>query len=171
MPGLTQPADRDREPASAWRIALAFLLAPVPSIAIYALREVGIDPRLGGAMTLVAIGAYVPLLIFGVPLYCLLRDRVRPRLVPAALLAGSVAVLPWLLLTAMGSSGHSQVGAVTVMENGQLTWPGFWLRLRMFAEIFAMGALAGALFWAIAGRRRASRRVALPDRTARLARP
>lgn len=142
-----------REPAPSRRVALAFLLAPVPSILIYAIREVGIGERLPGSAGLVALlGAYPLVLFVGVPLYLALHRTMRPELVWVCVLAGAIAALPWLLLALASGSGSSQIGSVVVMENGRLTWLGFWLRARLLGEIFALGALAGAVFWMLASR-------------------
>lgn len=146
-----------REPAPFWRVALAFAVAPIPSILVFTLIESGFQGFGRGIYLVAVLGAYPPLLLLGLPLYVLLYREVRPRLALTCILAGAVAVLPWLLLVSLTSfqpvSSNEKIGSVFVVENGRLTLAGLWLNVQFLAKIFALGAFAGAIFWMIASRR------------------
>jgi hypothetical protein len=149
--------DAERQPAEFWRVALAFAVAPIPSILVFTLIENGFQGFGRGIYLIAALGAYPPLLLLGLPLYVLLHREVRPRLALTCILAGVVAVLPWLLVVSLMSfqplSNNEKVGSVFVVENGRLTLAGLWLHMQFLAKVFALGALAGAVFWMIASRR------------------
>lgn len=128
------------------RIVVAFFVAPwVPSLVV----AFG-GPFVGGLeqMTLrVFIGliyglvlTYMMVLVLGLPLYALLRRRVRLTVLGYALIGVAVAALPVELLVVL-------VSAVRRNPMPMADFAGLMVRL------MGLGALGGVTFWAVAAAR------------------
>lgn len=125
------------------RVALGILIAPLAASFVAALAQpwYALLPDMGERIlwsTLVyCFGAYPPALLFGVPAYLLLQDRVAPSL-PNCMVAGAaVAVAPWLLI------GLASIGSTLAGDD----LAGI---ARAFGPIATYGAVGGAVFRLIA---------------------
>jgi hypothetical protein len=108
------------------------------------------------------IGAYPTTLIFGVPIYFLLRKRVRPSAVNCMLAGGVAAALPWVVLFILplpAQSGAIDGGHVTILD-GHRTIAGWLYAGQAVAAIGGLGLLAGFVFWVVATRFHRSARTA-----------
>ncbi len=149
----------------AWRIILAFLIAPgAAALAFACLGAVVTSPPEGapdtigwiGIMTYLyaLFGAYLPTLVLGVPAFLVLRRWLRPTLLNCALVGAAVAAGPWLLMLPLASlPGYGQIGGQVPAINGRLTLWGWFLQVRWIALVGGMGALGGAMFWVISAAR------------------
>lgn len=142
------------QPAS-WRVVLAFLLAPLVPSVLFATDTLwdGLQngPYLGKVALIAAIGAYPATLLFGVPIYFLLRKHLWPSLITSSAIGAGVAAAPWALLMLFLPNPNSAISGdhVTVLA-GELTWWGVLHRLKLVAECLTLGAIGGAAFWTIA---------------------
>ncbi len=121
-----------------WRVALAFLLAPFAGFWAYTLVG-GLAEGRSAASYLppspfdpVLIFAYAPALLFGLPVYLVLRGRVSPSWLNCALTGSAVAALGLL---------------ITVLVFGS---PFTWGLAIAFVVVAVAGAVGGLLFWIIA---------------------
>ncbi|MGO4570949.1 hypothetical protein [Microvirga sp. 2TAF3] len=115
------------------RAAAGFALAPMVGVAGFGLISEGyrfIEDLLIGRSTIVSIiviVAYVQAALLGLPAYFLLKDRVRPTILNAALAGIIVASLPWVTL----SVGSFQLTA----------------SIQVITHTALAGLLAGIAFW------------------------
>jgi hypothetical protein len=99
---------------------------------------------------IVCIVAYGAVALIGVPVFFLLRWRVRPRLATLAAAGGLIALVPWFVVVPpFGTSpaSYAAVGDCVTVIDGARTWCGHLLNLKLAAFMFALGALGGLTFW------------------------
>jgi hypothetical protein len=107
-----------------FRIVFGFVLAPLLASAVYALYDSTVSERFFGTVIFIAkIGAYPVTIVVALPIYFLLKGRVKPKLATICLIAGLTATLPWALIT---------------------TSP------RVLTPIFLSGVFGGVVFWLLA---------------------
>lgn len=140
-----------------WRVVAAFVLTPL--IAAFALAC--FQPLYAGLPSLsdrivrttfayVVFGGYPAAFLLGVPAFLVLRKRLRPSASNCAATGAVVASLPWFLLGLTSNPNYAYSNGHITHQNGSKTWWG-WVDLFSFVgEIAAIGALAGAVFWALA---------------------
>lgn len=139
-----------------WKVLAAFVLAPMLPAVLFAMLSPAYDglPDMATrvwktfVMTLI-IGGYVPALIVGLPTYALLRHRLRPTVVICVAAGAFVAALPWALLAFLPTADQASIDGAATIIDGRLTWFGFVENLRLIAQIGALGAIGGAVFWII----------------------
>ena len=129
---------------SVWRVLLAFAVAPLAAAILFTLVE-GDSMRMLGSTAI--IGAYGPAIIFGVPAYFLLRNRVRMRLVASIIVGGLIAALPWFLLTLQPGPDQATLGDCVAVIDGKTTLCGFFQTLLWLGQIALYGAFGGLVFW------------------------
>lgn len=142
----------------AWRITLAFVVAPAFASVMMAL----IAPAFAGlpswaervietAKTYALLGAYPTTLFVGVPAYFMLRRHFAALPINCVAAGALVAALPWLaLISIVGPAGSASIDGRATVVDGHFTGFG-WLVLAWFiGQIAIVGAVAGGLFWAIA---------------------
>ena len=147
----------DRTYPPAWRVALAFALAPGAAALFMALLTPAYDGLPSWfervwrtAQILSAIGAYPSALVFGLPAYLMLRRHFSANLLGCLIVGFVVAALPWaLLLIGSGASEASINGRATVI-NGQTTAYGWLKNAEFLLTIGLFGAFGGFVFWAVA---------------------
>ncbi|CAH1678178.1 IncF plasmid conjugative transfer protein TraG [Hyphomicrobiales bacterium] len=151
--------------ASGKRIFVAFLFAPVlPAVVMgFILSSVfqGMTLLYGFGVSLI-VGGYIPMLVVGIPIYQGLKRRISPKLLTCAAAGGAVASCPLLVLLLMGAPHSATVGDVATARNGVTTLGGWALAMPYLGGVFALGAIGGFVFWAIACLRR-GRRTQLPE--------
>ena len=144
------------------RLIAAFVF--VPGLAAFVLATVQpgyaglpyFEAVLRSALLFAIFGAYPSTLIFGVPIYLVLRKNLRATISNCAAAGAFVAALPWFLLGVLASPDQASTNGRATVVDGRMTAYG-WLELGQFLLILgAVGAVAGALFWliAVAGDRR-----------------
>ncbi|MDZ4308827.1 hypothetical protein [Allopontixanthobacter sp.] len=144
-----------------WRVQLAF--ATVPGIAAIALAAAqplysGLDDyfeRVWRTALVLAIFAYPLGLIFGLPTYLVLRDKVKPTSLNCTLAGALVAAAPWMIFAFLPpSADQASIGGRATVVNGTTTAYGHLVALQFVGIIALCGAVAGFLFWLIAAARR-----------------
>lgn len=141
----------------AWRVALAFLLAPAVAAFLYAC----LLPLYAGVPSLVdrvwrtfpfyfVFGALPATLIFGVPAFFVLKSRVKATPLNCALVGAAIAALPWLVLGLLISPNYAYSNGHVTHDHGVITWLGFLDLSAGVAELAALGLLAGFVFWVTA---------------------
>jgi hypothetical protein len=141
----------------AWRIAAAFIVAPLIAAATMACYEPLYDGLPSEAerifktwMVFCLFGAFPATILAGVPTFLFLRSRVRPTALNCTLAGGFVAAAPSLVLSILSVPDAAiEDGHVTV-RHGHLTLWGWLLRAEFIGEIAAFGLLGGLVFWFIA---------------------
>ena len=138
-----------------WRIALAFLIAPLVPAAVAPIATIFDGLPNGSYLRTVALfalfGAYPATIIFGVPALLILRRRLKPRFVYVALAGGFVAAAPWLLLVLFGPNPDAaSTGTQVTVQAGHKTLWGWIEDLRMVGGIFLLGLIGGVAFWLVA---------------------
>jgi hypothetical protein len=154
-----------REYPPAWRIVLAFIIAPAFAAVLMAAflpAYDGLPPaqRFWNSAWLYAIvGAYPPTLMLGVPAYFALRSHAEARLRNCVLVGVTLPLLSWGLLSVLPPGpGYEQLGSEYVVIDGHRTLYGWELVGRDLLLLGALGAAAGLVFWLVAvGRPRRSR--------------
>lgn len=138
-----------------WRVVLAFLLAPLAPALLFALQTL-FDGLPNGSYlkttTMFAMfGGYPAAILFGLPLFFVLRDRVRPRFWIMTLAGGAVAAAPWLLLMLFAPQpDQAQIGSHITVLDGRMTWWGWIESAAMIGQVFGLGAMGGVVFWLVA---------------------
>ena len=139
-----------------WRVVAAFLVAPLPVAFAFAYWGMGTEP-LGMVHRFFSIAilglmflAYPCELLIAVPAFVYLRKRLRPTLLNCAGVGLVVAVLPWLVLTLVSTTGSEFAGGHFMVEDGRRTVWGWLNLLSGLGEMAAMGAITGAVFWFVA---------------------
>ncbi len=144
-----------------WRVLLAFAI--VPGIAAIALASAqplyeGLDSyfeRVWRTSLMFAIFAYPLGLVFGLPTYGILRDRLKPTWINCTLAGACVAAAPWLFFLLLPSSAEqASIGGRATVVNGTTTAYGYLVAMQFVGVIALSGAIAGFLFWLIAAARR-----------------
>jgi hypothetical protein len=148
---------------SAWRLALAFVIAPLCGAVTLTVFQLGPSiplSRLISSVKLLSIGGFSATILFGLPLYFLLRIFVSPSLIKCALTGSLVAVAPGLLLNLLPMSEHFQfgVGDRATVVDGYRTAYGWELWRTSLAKTAAAGFAAGAVFWIVSLYRFTSRK-------------
>ncbi len=148
-------ADRTLPPR--WRVIAGFIVAPAAVaivLAAVAPLYAGLDSygervwRTAPAYGL--FGGYTPALVFGVPAYMLLAQRVTPTPLRCALVGAVVAALPWSFLSIGSMPDQASIDDRATVVDGVQTIYG-WLEAGKFVGGIALvGALTGLLFWLIA---------------------
>ena len=145
-----------------WRLILGFVAAPWPTAALYAwwaqvVAAKGSTLSILTCFAVTSLVAYVPILLFGLPLHFGLRHRLRPRLAWMALCGAGIALasgLLFILLILFG--GH--LGAITVrldLPPGSDAPPRAAQPFQFLAALFGvgffggLGALGGLVFWLV----------------------
>ncbi len=145
-----------------WRLVLGFVAAPWPLAALYAwwAQAVAVKGSTTSVLTYFAatsLVAYVPVLLFGLPLHFGLRHHLRPRLAWMALFGAGIALvggLLFILLILLG--GHA--GGITVRLDlppgsgapTRAAQPFPFLAALVAVGFFgALGALSGFVFWLV----------------------
>lgn len=143
------------------RLLLAF--ATVPGIGAIVLATVqplyaGLDSymeRIWRTALMFAIFAYPSGLIFGLPAYGFLRNRVRPTWLNCTLAGAIVAAAPWLIFAFLPSAANqASIGGRATVVDGATTAYGYLVALQFVGIIALCGAVAGFMFWLIAVARR-----------------
>ena len=140
------------------RVLLAFLIVP----GLAALLMATFQPAYDGLESYVErvwrtaviyglFGAYPTALIFGVPAFIILRDRVAGTWLNCALVGAGVAATPWLAIILFGpNADEASIGGRATVVDGTRTAFGWLNDLQYVAFIAIFGAFAGLLFWLIA---------------------
>lgn len=160
------------ELARGGRVLLAFLIAP----GIAALALATFQPAYGGLghyfyrvwRTTIAyglIGAYPSALIFGVPAFLILRNRIAGTWKNCAVVGACVAAVPWLIIILVSpNADQASVGGRATVIDGRLTVFGWLNYLQSVGFIAISGAFAGLLFWLVAtGGRNLPRKLSIGD--------
>jgi len=140
-----------------WRVVAAFALTPLIAAFAFACFQplyAGLpslpDRILRTTLAYVVFGDYPAALVFGVPAFLVLRNKLRLSAINCAVTGAVVASFPWLLLGLFANPDYAYSNGHVTHENGAKTWWG-WIDLFYFVgEIAALGALAGLVFCAIA---------------------
>jgi hypothetical protein len=134
-----------------WRLAAGFLLAPLVPAALWSLLSLGQQPISGilnFAITVALIGGFPAALVLGVPVYLLLRRRLRPKLPVVVFFGGLIAAMPWLaIMGVMKNPTSAAIGTCQTVLDGQTTWCGYLVGLKFLSLIFGFGAVGGLTFW------------------------
>ncbi len=134
-----------------WRLAAGFLLAPLVPAALWSLLSSGQQPIswvLNFALAVALIGGFPAALVLGVPVYLLLRRRLRPKVPVVVLVGGLIAATPWLAMMAvMKNPTSAAIGTCQTVLDGQTTWCGYLVGLKFLSLIFGFGAVGGLTFW------------------------
>jgi hypothetical protein len=137
----------------AWRIFAAFLVSPLVPSLLYASSTLfdGIpNGSYSDTATPIAVVAYATTLVFGLPTFLLLRRHIQPHFWVLVLAAGVVASAPWVLLVLGPQADLASIGSHVTAMDGRLTIWG-WIEAGAFiGPIFALGMIAGAVFWLVA---------------------
>jgi len=140
-----------------WRVTLAFIAAP--SLAAFAIACLwtgygGLPDwweRIYRSTFLYLLFGLPQALLFGVPAYLLLRNRVRATLLNCSLAGATIASLPWLALNLLvRGPDYAFSGGHITDQNGHKTLAG-WLDLATGIGWLALAGLFGGLvFWLVA---------------------
>ncbi len=96
------------------------------------------------------VGAYPTTVIFGLPAFFLLRDRINATLLNCCATGAAVAALPWLIITTLFQPDSASVDGRNTVVDGSLTAYGWLTNLTFVGQIALFGAVGGGLFWLIA---------------------
>src|SRR5580658_5529325 len=119
-----------------WRVLAAFAGAPLAAALILACIQPAYDGLPSPAdrifrtfLLYLIIGAIPPTVLVGIPVYLVLRKRLRPTPLNCALAGAVVASLPWLILAVvLPGADYASIGRHVTVEHGQRTvW--WWLDL------------------------------------------
>jgi hypothetical protein len=141
----------------AWRIVVAFLVVPGVASLLLAIIMPAYDglesiyERVWRSAVVYGIfGAYPSAVIFGVPLFFVLRRHFDAKLVNCALAGAAVAAFPWFLLSVLSLPDSASIDGRATVIDGSLTVYGWYTNLKFVGQIGLFGGSAGALFWLIA---------------------
>lgn len=146
---------RRRPPA--WRIVLAFAVAP----SVAALSYACLIPLYAGLPDLadrvwrtfllyLLFGAYPSALLLGIPAFFILKNYLDPKPLNCALVGAGIASIPWLLIGLRSSPHYAYSNGHVTHDNGMITIWGLLDLATFVALIAALGFLAGLVFWAVA---------------------
>jgi len=151
-------ASANRTYPPTWRALLAFAI--VPGFAAFLMAAV--EPAYAGlaspferiwrtGVIFSLFGAYPLAVIFGLPVYFILRAKLAGTWLNCAVTGAAVAGLPWFLLTLFGSGAdQASIGGRATVIDGARTAYGWMVQLQFVGLIALYGAAAGWLFWLIA---------------------
>ena len=148
----------------AWRIAVAFVVAPVvAAIAVAWFDSLHGELRkpvaqvLGTAIAYALVGAYPPTLVIAVPAFFALHRTLRATALNCVLVGAVVAAMPWLLLALLLPSGdNATINGHSARIDGRTTLWGWFVLGRFIAMVAGAGTVGGAVFWLV-GMARVSR--------------
>ena len=141
-----------------WRIAVAFALTPLIVALAFACMEYLHEGPKGellrsiGWLTYAAalFGGYPVTLVFGIPLYLILRTQLIASVLNCAVVGSLITALPWFLIQArITPLSEFDFGHITV-EHGIRTLWGWLVVLSSVGVFAALGGFGGFVFWAIA---------------------
>lgn len=115
------------------RLLVGFLLAPIAPAFLVASFAILTGPSTAVFLftTSVLLGGYFPMVVVGLPLYALVRRRMKPTWPNCAAAGAFVATLPWALIDMV--TGHfSVISAVTQV-----------------GLLGGLGAIGGSVFWLV----------------------
>ena len=143
--------------SSRLRLIVAFTIVPGAAALMMAAIEpayAGIDSQFERVWRTTIVfalyGAYPSALIFGVPTYVFLRQKVAPSWFSSTLAGAFVAALPWLLIVLFApEADQASIGGKATVIDGSRTFHGWVSDLQLVGQIGLFGAIAGLLFWAI----------------------
>ena len=142
-----------------WRIIMAFVCAPTITaigLACIGPLDAGLPDwgdRVWRTFLLFWIVGALPLtVVFGIPLYFVLRSRVLPTIWYCSAAGAAVLVFPWVLLTLWTFTflSEEEAGGHVLVLNGYRTFWGWLYLLQSLGEVALVGGIAGAIFWVIA---------------------
>lgn len=140
------------------RVLLAFLVVP----GLAALLMATFQPAYDGlesylervwrtAVIYGLFGAYPTALIFGVPAFIILRDRIDGTWLNCALVGAGVAAAPWLAIILLApNADQASIGGRATVVDGARTVFGWLNDLQSVGFIAIFGVFAGLFFWLIA---------------------
>jgi hypothetical protein len=141
----------------AWRVVLAFFIAPAAGAVIMAFvapaydgLSSAIERLLATAELFALLGAYPSTLILGVPAYFILRRHLDPRPLSCAFAGAAVAAIPWIFLVLASTPSSASIGGRATVIDGQYTAYGWLENAQFIGGIALVGWAAGLIFWAIA---------------------
>lgn len=139
-----------------WRVFTAFVTTPAAGAAAIALlmtwsEDQGGVYKLWGYFSLIAtIAAYPATVLIAVPIYFLLRHRIRPTPRNCITVGAISAVLPWLLLLLAPNLDQASIGGQATVLDGVRTAHDWYRQLLNLTEVAFMGGFVGFMFWLIA---------------------
>ncbi len=149
------PQTRIHPPA--WRVILAFLVAPglgafFMVFIFYLSDDVFNWEQFAKGIAMIAMyGAYPAAILFGIPTYFIVRRYCAPTLINCAFVGAAVATFPWaVIFLLLGSPDQASIGGQPTVIDGRRTVFGWYMDLTYIAKIAASGFAAGACFWLIA---------------------
>ena len=154
---MYEPRPERRFPP-AWRVALAFVLAPGAAALLMAIAMPAYDglpdwsERVWRTAEIYGVlEAYPTAIVFGGPAYFMLRRHFAARPSVCALVGFVIAALPWALLVLGGSSAsEASVNGRATVINGHTTAYGWLQNVEFVLTIGLFGAIGGLVFWAVA---------------------
>jgi hypothetical protein len=134
------------------RTAWAFAIAPGATTALVALVAELCDRDGTGPLVLFfgLFAAYVPTLLFGLPAYIVLRNRIKLTLIACSAVGAAVAGLPWVLAFTGFAVLQRSIGFIPIQS-----------ALTVFVALF--GGIGGVIFWLIAAPHSGTEQVKSPD--------
>jgi hypothetical protein len=139
------------------RIIMAFLVAPAIAAFLFSCAYPMYDGLqsvplriLRTFLVVAVVGAYVPTVIFGLPLFLLAKRWVKPSLFACLLSGAFVAAFPWVLLTLFPAAQEASTGGRLTVVDHHLTLFGLMEGAKLCGLIALFGLLGGAAFWFLA---------------------
>jgi hypothetical protein len=137
----------------AWRVALAFLIAPAFGallMAVFAAAAVSFETLWPTTLLIAAIGAYPPAILFGIPAYFVLRRHWGANPIGCGLVGAAIAALPWLPFVLFPSTQSASVDGEATVIDGRYTAYGWLEIVEVLSLLAGLGLAAGIVFWVIA---------------------
>lgn len=139
------------------RVFLAFVVAPALAAFVFAcycplysgLPDLA-DRILETFYVYLVVGAYPPSLLFGLPAYLLLRNRLRPTPLNCAIVGAIIASLPCVLIGLLLSPDYATYDGQVTNRDGHLTLAGLVHLTTVAGPIALLGSFTGVVFWAVA---------------------
>jgi hypothetical protein len=132
-----------------WRVAAAFIAAPVAPAAAFAfaMPMYGSLPDLSERiwwtfLPVLLVGGYPPTLIFGVPAFLVLRRKLQPTFLTCSLV-GALVASPWAIMFLLAAARDPNFWD-SIERNGLLE------ATTEITIVPALGLLGGAVFWLVA---------------------
>src|SRR4051812_25559227 len=137
----------------AWRVALAFMIAPAFAALLMAAWRPGYDalPPVqafwNSAWLYAVVGAYPPTILLGVPAYFALRRHVAATLRNCTLVGAALPLLSWGLLSVVPSGAYEEsFGGRAAVIAGERTLYGWQVVGQGLIVLAGLGAAAGVVF-------------------------
>ena len=137
----------------AWRVALAFLIAPAFGallMAVFAAAAESFETLWRTTLLIAAIGAYPPAILFGIPAYFVLRRHWGANPIGCGLVGAAIAALPWLPFVLFPSAQSASVDGEATVIDGRYTAYGWLEVVEVLFFVAGLGLAAGIMFWVIA---------------------